>query len=155
MLAALRVELYADQPRKCNLLEKCISMKRQQAHMHQNLLNAEFASGEYRNAGDKNMPVFGVMKALTKVLHKCFCCIHAYCQLHFLGLPEKCISMKGRQAHMHQNLLNAEFAFGEYQNARDKNMPVFGVMKALAKELHKSFYCTYACRHFIGILYSG
>ena len=23
--------------------------------MHQNLLNAEFASGEYRNAGDKNL----------------------------------------------------------------------------------------------------
>jgi hypothetical protein len=37
--------------------------------MHQNLLNAEIASGAYRNARDKNMPVFGVMKALTKVLH--------------------------------------------------------------------------------------
>ena len=53
--------------------------------MQQNLLNAEFASGEYRNAGDKYIHVFGVMKALTKVLHKSFCCIHAYCQLHFLG----------------------------------------------------------------------
>jgi len=35
--------------------------------MQQNLLNAEFASGEYRNAGDKNMHVFGGMKALTNV----------------------------------------------------------------------------------------
>jgi hypothetical protein len=38
--------------------------------MHQNLLNAEFTRGEYQNAGDKNMHVFGVMNALTKVLHK-------------------------------------------------------------------------------------
>jgi hypothetical protein len=53
--------------------------------MQQNLLNAGFVSGEYRNAGDKNMHVSGVMKALTKVLHKSFCCIYAYCQLHFLG----------------------------------------------------------------------
>jgi len=45
--------------------------------MHQNLLNTEFASGEYRNAWDKNMPVFGVMNALTKVLHKSFCCTYA------------------------------------------------------------------------------
>jgi len=47
-------------------------MKGQQVYVHQNLLNAEFASGEYRNAGDKNIPVFGVMEALTKVLHKSF-----------------------------------------------------------------------------------
>ena len=56
--------------------------------MHQNLLNAEFASGEYRNAGDKNMPVFGVMKALTKVSRQApgsFCCIYAFLQLHFLS----------------------------------------------------------------------
>jgi hypothetical protein len=51
--------------------------------MHQNLLNAEFASVAYLKAGDKNMHVFGVMKALTKVLHKCFCCIYACRQLHF------------------------------------------------------------------------
>ena len=60
-------------------------MKGQQAHMHQKLLNAEFVSGEYENAGDKTMPVFRVMKALTKVLHKSFCYTYAYCQLHFLG----------------------------------------------------------------------
>ena len=42
--------------------------------MHQNLLNAEIASGAYRNARDKNMYVFGVMKALTKMLNKSFCC---------------------------------------------------------------------------------
>jgi hypothetical protein len=53
--------------------------------MHQNLLNAEFASEEYRNAGDKNMHVFGVMKALTKELHKCFCCTYAFHQLHLLS----------------------------------------------------------------------
>jgi hypothetical protein len=51
--------------------------------MHQNLLNAEFASKEYLNAGDKNMHVFRVMKALTKVLHKSFCCTYACRQLHF------------------------------------------------------------------------
>ena len=43
-------------------------LKGRQAYMHQNLLNAEFASGEYRNAGDKNMYVIRVMKALTKEL---------------------------------------------------------------------------------------
>ena len=53
--------------------------------MHQNLLNAEFGSGEYRNAGEKNMPVFRVMKALTKELHKRFCCIFACRQLLLLG----------------------------------------------------------------------
>jgi hypothetical protein len=56
--------------------------------MHQNLLNAEFASGEYRNAGDKNMHVFGVMKALTKELHKSFCCTYACRQLHLSGLVD-------------------------------------------------------------------
>ena len=40
--------------------------------MHQNLLNAEFASVVYRNARNKNMHVIRVMKALTKVLHKSF-----------------------------------------------------------------------------------
>ena len=63
-------------------------MERQQAHMHQNLLNAEFASGECRNAGDKNMHVSGVMKALTEVSRQMpgsFCCIYTCCQLHFLG----------------------------------------------------------------------
>jgi hypothetical protein len=49
--------------------------------MHQNLLNSECASGLYRNAGDINMHVFGVMKALTKVLLKRFCCTYACCQL--------------------------------------------------------------------------
>ena len=53
--------------------------------MQQNLLNAEFESEAYRNAGDKNMHVFGVMKAPTKVLHKSFCCTYACRQLHFLG----------------------------------------------------------------------
>ena len=53
--------------------------------MHQNPLNAEFASGVYLNAGDKNMHVFRFMKALTKVLHKCFCCTYASRQLHFSG----------------------------------------------------------------------
>ena len=53
--------------------------------MQQNLFNAEFASGAYRNAGDKNLHVFGVMKALTKELHKRFCCICACRQLHFSG----------------------------------------------------------------------
>ena len=33
-------------------------MKGQQAHMHQNLLSAECASGEYRNAGDKKYARF-------------------------------------------------------------------------------------------------
>ena len=53
--------------------------------MHQNLLNAEFASVVYRKAGDKNLHVLGVMKAFTKVLHKSFCCTYACRQLHFLG----------------------------------------------------------------------
>ena len=62
--------------------------------MHQNLLNAEFASGEYRNAGDKNMHVSGVMKALTKEsrhMPGSFCCTYACRQLHFLGYI--CISL--------------------------------------------------------------
>jgi len=54
--------------------------------MHQNLLNAEFASVEHRNARDKNLHVLGVMKALTKVLHKSFCCTYACRQLDFLGV---------------------------------------------------------------------
>jgi hypothetical protein len=53
--------------------------------MQQNLLNAEFASVVYLNAGDKNVQVIRVMKALTKVLNKCFCCTYACRQLHFLG----------------------------------------------------------------------
>jgi len=51
--------------------------------MHQNRLHAEFASGGYLNAGEKDMHVFLVMKAFTKVLHKCFCRIYACRQLHF------------------------------------------------------------------------
>jgi hypothetical protein len=61
-------------------------MKGQQAYMHQYLLNAEFASGEYQK-----MHVIRVMKALTKVLHKSFCCTYACCQLHFLGYPTEAI----------------------------------------------------------------
>jgi len=53
--------------------------------MHQNLLNAEFAYVEYRNAGDKNVQVIRVMKALTKELHKSFCCTYAFLQWYFLG----------------------------------------------------------------------
>jgi len=34
--------------------------------MHQNLLNAEIASGVYRNAGKNNVQGIRVMKALTK-----------------------------------------------------------------------------------------
>jgi hypothetical protein len=51
--------------------------------MHQNLLNAECASVEYRKSGDKNVQVIRVMKALTKVLRKSFCCTYACRQLHF------------------------------------------------------------------------
>jgi hypothetical protein len=40
--------------------------------MHQNLLNAEFASVEYLNDKNINLHVIRVMKALTKVLHKSF-----------------------------------------------------------------------------------
>jgi hypothetical protein len=59
---------------------------------------------------------------------------------------------------MHQNLLNAEFASGEYQNAENKNMHVIRVMKALTKVLHKSFRCIYACLSsdlniFVGSIY--
>jgi hypothetical protein len=52
-------------------------MKGRQAHMHQNLLNAEFTSIEHVDAGDKNVKVIQVIQALTKVLHKCFCCPYA------------------------------------------------------------------------------
>jgi hypothetical protein len=62
--------------------------------------------------------------------------------------------MKGRQAHMHQNLLNAEFAFGEYLNVENKYLHVIRVMKALTKELHKSFCCIYACL-IISILFDS
>jgi hypothetical protein len=54
--------------------------------------------------------------------------------------------LKGRQAYMQQNLLNAEFVFVSYLNAWNKNMHVIHVMKALTKELLKSFCCTYARR---------
>jgi hypothetical protein len=47
-------------------------LKGRQAYMQQNLLNAEFVSVVYRKAGDKNIHVIRVMKALTKVLHKNF-----------------------------------------------------------------------------------
>jgi hypothetical protein len=53
--------------------------------MQQNLLNAEFAFVAYRNAKNKYMHVLRVMKALTKVLLKCFCCICANRQSDFLG----------------------------------------------------------------------
>jgi hypothetical protein len=52
--------------------------------MQQNLLNAEFTSVEYLNAKNKDVHVIGVIKALTKVLHKSFCCTYACRQLHFL-----------------------------------------------------------------------
>jgi hypothetical protein len=54
--------------------------------------------------------------------------------------------MKGQRAHMHQNLLNAEFGDGEYQKYGDEDMHVTQGMKAPTKELLKSFCCTYACR---------
>ena len=53
--------------------------------MQQNLLNAEFVSGEYRNAKNKDLHVARVMKALTKELHKSFCCTYAFLQWYFLG----------------------------------------------------------------------
>jgi hypothetical protein len=53
--------------------------------------------------------------------------------------------MYGRQAYMHQNLFNAEFAPVTYLMAGDKNLQVIRVMKALTKVLHKSFCCTYTC----------
>jgi hypothetical protein len=64
--------------------------------------------------------------------------------------PEKCIEKKGRQADMHQTLLNAEFASVEYRNSGDKNVHIIRMMAALTKEMHKCFCCTYACRqsHF-------
>jgi hypothetical protein len=62
-------------------------MKRRQAHVHQNLLNAEFGSGEYRNAVDNTRNVIRGMKALTKELLKGFCWTYA-CQLHFIGKQE-------------------------------------------------------------------
>jgi hypothetical protein len=55
--------------------------------MHQNLLNAEFTSVEYLNAKNKNVQVIRVIQALTKVLHKSFCCIYACRQLH-KGIPD-------------------------------------------------------------------
>ena len=54
--------------------------------MHQNLLNAEFGSVEYRNAGDENLHVLRVMKAPTKVSRRMpgsFCCIYACCKMQF------------------------------------------------------------------------
>jgi len=59
--------------------------------MQQNLLNAEFGAVEYPNAGDNNMHVFGVMKALTKVSRQApgsFCCIYACRHLYLLGQYE-------------------------------------------------------------------
>jgi hypothetical protein len=53
--------------------KNAFGIKRRQAHMHQNLLNAECAPVEYLKAKNKNMHVIRVMKALTKVLLKCFC----------------------------------------------------------------------------------
>jgi hypothetical protein len=45
-------------------------MKGRQAYIQQNLLNAEFVSVEYLNAGNKHIYVNRVIKAPTKVLHK-------------------------------------------------------------------------------------
>jgi hypothetical protein len=86
-------------------------MKGQQAHMHQNLLQAEFASGEYRNAGDKTMHVSGVMKALTKVLHKSFCCTYACCQLHLLDSPEKSNSLNKQAGIFRMHCIGPECCF--------------------------------------------
>jgi len=54
--------------------------------MHQNLLNAEFASVEYLNIENNNILVIRIMNALTKVLLKSFCCTYACRQLLFEGL---------------------------------------------------------------------
>jgi len=89
-------------------------MKGQQAHMHQNLLQAEFASGEYRNAGDKNMHVFGVMKALTKVSRQMpgsFCCTYACCQLHLLDSPEKNNSLNKQAGIFRMHCIGSECCF--------------------------------------------
>jgi hypothetical protein len=53
---------------------------------------------------------------------------------------------------MQQNLLNAGFVSGEYLEAGNKKVNVVLVMKALTKELLKSFCCICACRqlHFSG-----
>jgi hypothetical protein len=48
--------------------------------MHHNLLNAEVASVKYPSAGNKNMHVIRVIKALTKVQDKCSCCTYAFRQ---------------------------------------------------------------------------
>ena len=55
--------------------------------MHQNLLNAEFASVEYLNAGNRNAYVRRVIQALTKESRQvpgCFCCISACRKVHFM-----------------------------------------------------------------------
>jgi hypothetical protein len=62
-----------------------IEIKEQQAYVQQNLLNAEFASVLYLNAEDITLHVIRVIKALTKVLLKCFCCTYACRQLHVAG----------------------------------------------------------------------
>jgi hypothetical protein len=60
--------------------------------MHQNLLNGEFVSLVYQNAGNKNLCVLWVMKALTKVYTRAFAAhmpaslflsylIHTFCQI--------------------------------------------------------------------------
>jgi hypothetical protein len=56
--------------------------------VYQILFYAECSSVEYLNAKDENVHVIRVMKALTKMLHMCFCCIYACRQLHFSGLQE-------------------------------------------------------------------
>jgi len=53
--------------------------------MHQNLLNAEFASVEYLNAKSNNVQAIRVIQALTKVLLKSFCCIYACLLFDFLS----------------------------------------------------------------------
>ncbi len=51
--------------------------------MHQNLLNAEFASADKLSVRNENVHVTGVIEPLTKVLHKSFCCTYACHELHF------------------------------------------------------------------------
>jgi hypothetical protein len=78
--------------------------------MQQNLLNAEFVSGEYLTSGDKNMHVLRVIKALTKELLKSFCCIYACRQLYIFGLSSKYIDA----------LINLPVCNGHYDRSYQK-----------------------------------
>jgi hypothetical protein len=59
--------------------------------------------------------------------------------------------MKGRQAYIQQKLFNAEFASGEYRNARDKNMRVIRVMRSPGKrrEAFAAYMPAAPCRSWI------